>query len=134
MEKMKQYATERGTIQDNFDDIGVATVKKTLTSKLEQLAEEHGFRYNKVTIRTQRTRWGSCSPRNNISLNMKLVRLPDELMDYVILHELVHTHIHNHSKKFWAELDQYVGNAKVLAKRLRTNGLELASHARTLAP
>ena len=50
---------------------------------------------------------------------MKLVRLPDELINYVILHELVHTMIHDHSKGFWAELDKYVSNSKVMAKRLR---------------
>jgi len=123
--KMKQYEKERESIHDNFDDIGIVTVKKTLTSRLKQLAEKHGFRYNKVSIRDQRTRWGSCSNKNNISLNMKLVRLPDELIDYVILHELVHTRIRNHSKKFWAELDDYVGNARAMARKLRTNGLEL---------
>lgn len=124
--EMEQYEKDRESIPDNFDDIGIATVKKTLTSRLKQLAEKHGFRYNKVAIRNQRTRWGSCSNKNNISLNVKLVRLPDELRDYVILHELVHTCIHNHSKKCWAELDKYVGNARAMSKRLRTNGLELA--------
>ncbi|MFC1961920.1 M48 family metallopeptidase [Chloroflexota bacterium] len=125
LEKMKQYEKEGGSVQFNFNDIGRATAKKMLTHRLKQLAEKHGFTYNKVSIRSQRTRWGSCSYKNNISLNMKLVKLPQELMDYVILHELVHTKIHNHSKKFWVELDNYVLNARSKAKRLRTNGLEL---------
>jgi len=51
--------------------------------------------------------------------------LPGELIDYVILHELVHTRIHNHSRKFWAELDRYTGNGKVMAKRLRIIDLGL---------
>jgi len=125
IEWIKQYEREREASQDNIDNIGIATVKKTLTSRLKHLADKHGFKYNKVSIRNQRTRWGSCSHNNNISLNAKLVKLPVELMDYVILHELVHTRIRNHSKKFWAELDQYVENAKVMAKKLRINGLEL---------
>ena len=124
-EKMKQYETEREALQNNFDNINKTTAKKTLTSRLKLLADKYGFRYNKVSIKSQRTIWGSCSLKNNISLNMKLVKLPDELMDYIILHELVHTRIHNHSKKFWAELDLCVGNSKVIAKRLRANGLEL---------
>ena len=80
---------------------------------------------NNVSIREQSTRWGSCSHKNNISLNLKLILLPKELVDYVMLHELVHTRIHNHSKNFWAELDRYTGNGKVMAKRLRMNGLRL---------
>ena len=125
LEVLKQYEKERETIQDNFNDTDRAKAKKTLTSRLKQLAEKHGFTYNKVYVRNQRTRWGSCSHKNNVSLNIKLLKLPHELMDYVILHELVHTRIHNHSKEFWAELDNYVGNARIKAKRLRTNGLEL---------
>ncbi|MDO8715834.1 MAG: M48 family metallopeptidase [Dehalococcoidales bacterium] len=123
MERMKQYEKQRETAPDNLDDIDTAAAKETITSRLKQLAERHGFRYNKLTLRKQRTVWGSCSPRNNISLNIKLVKLPEELMDYVILHELVHTHEHNHGKKFWAKLDGYVGNARAVAKRLRARGL-----------
>lgn len=93
--------------------------RNTLTDRLCYLAKKHGFTYNKLTIRNQKTRWGSCSYRNNISLNMNLLLLPDELVDYVILHELVHTIIHDHSKRFWSELDKYVKNGKIMAKRLR---------------
>jgi hypothetical protein len=98
---------------------------KKLTDRLYRLAGEHGFTCNRVTIREQKTRWGSCSPNNNISLNMKLVQLPEALIDYVILHELVHTRIHSHNKKFWAELDKYVKNSKAMSKQLRIDGMML---------
>ena len=92
----------------------------TLINLLEEMAKIHNFKYNKVSIRNQKTKWGSCSAKNNISLNINLVRLPGQLRDYVILHELVHTRIKNHSKKFWSELDKAVGgSAKELAKKLR---------------
>ena len=92
----------------------------TLISRLEELANIHHFQYVRASIRNQKTKWGSCSPKNNISLNINLVRLPDQLLDYVILHELVHTRIKNHSKKFWAELDKFVGGgAKELSKKIR---------------
>ena len=125
LKKVKQYEKDRKTIRDNFNGIDKAIAKRVLTNRLKHLAEKHEFSYNKVSIRSQRTRWGSCSNKNNISLNVKLVLLPKELIDYVMLHELVHTRIHNHSKKFWAELDRYIGNGKVMAKRLRMNDLRL---------
>ncbi|MFC2051983.1 M48 family metallopeptidase [Chloroflexota bacterium] len=83
------------------------------------------FTFNRVFIRSQKTRWGSCSKNNNISLNVKLVLLPEDLVDYVILHELVHTRIHNHSKSFWEELDRHTGNSKAFASRLRKYGYSL---------
>ena len=94
--------------------------RRALIERLNEMAEKHNFHYAKVTIRKQRTRWGSCSAKNNISLNINLVRLPEALRDYVLLHELVHTRIKNHNKAFWAELDKAVGgNSKTLAKKVR---------------
>jgi len=122
--RIKQMENQRQVVSSSVVvDMGKA--KKKLTNRLHYLAEKHGFIYNKVTIRNQKTRWGSCSHTNNISLNMKLVLLPDELVDYVIMHELVHTKIHNHSKKFWLELDKYVGNAREFASRMRKYGERL---------
>ncbi|MFC1992681.1 M48 family metallopeptidase [Chloroflexota bacterium] len=123
--KIEQNESRKNAFIDLFLAIDKTTAKKRLTDGLYHLAREHGFTCNNVSIREQRTRWGSCSHKNNISLNAKLVLLPKELIDYVMLHELVHTRIHNHSKKFWAELDRYTGNGKVMAKRLRMNDLRL---------
>ena len=75
-----------------------------LPARLEDLAALHGFRYERVTIRHQRTRWGSCSPRGGISLNLRLLFLEPELIDHVLLHELCHTREMNHSKRYWTEL------------------------------
>lgn len=96
-----------------------------LIKRLDELAERHGFTYNRVFIRNQRTRWGSCSAKNNISLNIKLVLLTDELTDYVILHELVHTKIKNHSQKFWDGLSEYVSNPKQKSSQLRNSSVGL---------
>jgi predicted metal-dependent hydrolase len=95
---------------------------------LEELAKIHSIKYTRASIRNQKTKWGSCSAKNNVSLNINLVRLPDELRDYVILHELVHTRFKNHSKMFWAELDRFVGGrAKELSKKLKNYRLSGAS-------
>ena len=90
-----------------------------LLRRLEEIAQQHGFIYNKATVRNQKTRWGSCSGKNNLSLNIQLINLPHELIDYVIFHELVHTKVKNHSPVFWKKLDEFVGNAKSLNKELK---------------
>jgi predicted metal-dependent hydrolase len=111
--------SQNKALANTFAAIDREEAKKQLTTRLKQLAEKNGFNINRVFIRNQHTRWGSCSHKNNISLNVKLVVLPDKLVDYVILHELVHTRIHNHSQRFWSELDKYVGNGKFMASKLR---------------
>jgi len=116
--RMKQYE-ENNIVSDASVDIDRTEAKRKLIRRLKYLAGKHGLTYNRVFIRNQKTRWGSCSHKNNISLNMKLVKLPDELMDYVILHELVHTRVKDHSSGFWTELNRLVGNGKGIALRLR---------------
>ena len=93
--------------------------RQKLGKRLSELAQEHNFQYNRISIRSQRTRWGSCSSKDNISLNMKLLHLPDQLIDYILLHELVHTRVKNHSQDFWNELETVVPNARLVDKQLR---------------
>ena len=101
----------------------VPAAKELLRNRLGELAKQYGYTFNRVFIRQQKTRWGSCSAKNNISLNAKLTSLPKELMDYVILHELVHTRVKNHSKDFWNTLDKYVKNSKKIDKKLKKYSL-----------
>ena len=97
--------------------------KEFLERRIKELADKFGFVYNKITIRNQKTRWGSCSGKNNINLNMQLMNIPNHLIDYVLLHELVHTIVKNHSPLFWITLDRYVGNAKAIDKELKKYSL-----------
>ncbi len=117
--KIAENETQRKALAKSFASIDRGEAKRELTARLKQLAEKHGFTYSGVCIRNQRTRWGSCSRMNAISLNMKLLALPEDLIDYVILHELVHTRFHDHSKKFWAELEKHVKNARQVESRLK---------------
>jgi predicted metal-dependent hydrolase len=94
--------------------------KRYLPERTAYLAKLHGFTYNKISVRNARTRWGSCSGKNDISLNIHLMRLPDSISDYVILHELCHTKEKNHGKGFWAILDKVTGNAKGMDKALNS--------------
>ena len=103
--------------------------RQILKERLAQLADRYGFTYGRVRIANQRSRWGSCSGRDTISLNVQLLRLPDELRDYVILHELVHTRIKSHGPAFWRELDRYVGDSASLRKRLHSYTIMPAEHS-----
>lgn len=99
--------------------INKTKAKTILTARISLLARKYKFSYNKLFIRNQKTRWGTCSSKNNVSLNINLIRLPQKLQDYVILHELVHTKHKNHSEKFWAEMDKLVGDGKKLRKEIK---------------
>jgi len=118
LDKMKQVEKEREAFSKKSTEINRSEARKKLVNRLNELSEQHGFSYNKVSMRNQKTRWGSCSSKNNISLNMKLVRLPNQMIDYVLLHELVHTRIKNHTNAFWAELNKFVGDAKEMSKKM----------------
>jgi len=93
--------------------------RRQLVARLDELAGRHGLTYNRVFVKNQKTLWGSCSSANNINLNVNLVRLPDDLRDYVLLHELVHTQHKNHSKAFWKALGDLVGDARGFQRQLR---------------
>ena len=80
--------------------------KAWLPARLQLLASHYGFTYGRVAIKNNRTNWGSCSARNNINLNLHLMRLPEHLRDYVILHELCHLRYHDHGENFHRLLEQ----------------------------
>jgi predicted metal-dependent hydrolase len=126
LKEVKDLEEAHKAMSEDEDEIDRVEARRVLVGRLEQLSAQHGFCYNKVSIRNQKTRWGSCSAKNGISLNMKLVKLSQELIDYVILHELVHTRIKNHTRAFWRELDKVVGNAKALDAKLNQHRMALA--------
>lgn len=97
-----------------------------LPKRLKELADTHGLNFRRIFIRNTRTRWGSCSHENNINLCIHLMKLPDELIDYVLLHELAHTIEKNHSKRFWDLLTELLGqNSKMIDKKLKAYRTQL---------
>jgi len=106
--------------------------KEYLPQQTEQLAAKYGFSYRGVTVKNLSSRWGSCSASNHINLNIHLVRLPQYLSDYVILHELAHTVHKNHGDLFWQKLNSVTGGkAKHLAAEMKQyRALTLSDHRR----
>lgn len=92
--------------------------KHFLPKRTRELASKTGIEVNEIKVRNNKTRWGSCSGKNNISLNIHLMRLPGELIDYVILHELAHVKHKNHSKSYWLYLESICKNSRKLDKEL----------------
>jgi predicted metal-dependent hydrolase len=94
--------------------------KERLPKTLERVSARAGLRYGRLTIRNSRSRWGSCSSEGNISLSLHLARLPEELVEYVCVHELCHTVHHNHSAEFHSLVNLHTaGREKELAKQLK---------------
>ena len=78
--------------------------RKIILERLETYSNKHGFVYNKVFIRAQKSKWGNCSAKKNLSFNWRLIKAPLYVIDYIVVHELVHTEILNHTKQFWMKL------------------------------
>jgi hypothetical protein len=80
--------------------------ERELPSRTRELAREHGIAIGRITVRAQKTRWGSCSSRGTISLNWRLIHAPPFVQDYLIIHELMHRKQMNHSTRYWKLVDQ----------------------------
>ena len=93
--------------------------------RLSYFSDKHNLKVNQVRVKEQKTLWGSCSSKNNINLNYLLIMAPMKVIDYVIVHELVHTIHKNHSAKFWQKVETIMPNYKDARNWLKENGYRL---------
>ena len=98
-----------------------------LPERVQCFAEQMGVTFGRITIRSQRTRWGSCSAKGNLSFNCLLMLCPEAVQDYVVIHELCHRKEMNHSAAFWAEVEKFCPDYRVHRKWLKDNGGTLIS-------
>lgn len=112
-------------VQDAASKAGIRALRfeaeRFLPPRLKQLANEYDFSYRSVSIKALKGRWGSCTHQKDIVLNMYLMQLPWELIDYVILHELTHTRIMAHGRPFWNEMAKYVPHLPRIRKAMRAH-------------
>lgn len=88
-------------------------------AKIVQWNSHYNFSFGKISIKNQKSRWGSCSKKGNLNFNFKIVHLPESLVDYLVVHELCHLREFNHSKNFWGLVGQAIPDYKKLRKELK---------------
>ena len=93
-----------------------------ISERVVHIAKKNGLTYQKIRITSARTRWGSCSSKGTLSFTWRLVLAPVEVIDYVAVHELVHTQIRNHSPKFWRKVAEVMTDYKLYTAWLKKNG------------
>ena len=114
------YEKVEGLVKNFLLEIYKMECCRLLPEKVKAFAQKYGFTYSRLSFRNNISNWGSCSVDNHISLNIKLMKLPDDLIDYVILHELCHTVEKNHSGNFWKLVRQVCPDFETRRKQLRT--------------
>jgi|SRR3990167_509760 len=119
---MKYKIVWRRKRKKNNNGQYIAYKNRALELVLQKIAQfnlVYGFNINKITIKNQKTRWGSCSKKGNLNFNYKIALLPQRLCDYVILHELCHLGQFNHSKKFWDLVAKTMPDYKNIRKEFK---------------
>lgn len=116
----------KGVESKNVENVTLDKIKaladqalKIIPARVEYFARIIGVTYGNITIRNQKTRWGSCSSKGNLNFNYQLYYLPDELLDYVVIHELAHRRYMDHSKEFWAEVEKYCPDYRERRQQLK---------------
>ncbi len=93
--------------------------RKIITQKTKEICEKTGLRFVKIRIGNQKSRWGSCTKKGTLSFNYKLIYLPEDLREYIIVHEVCHLQELNHSSRFWSLVDEFSPNRKECRKNLK---------------
>ena len=129
---IQKHLEKRQRAQENLSKEGRYTkqeiekmvdfAKAVIPQKVAYYARLLGVTYGRITIRNQKTRWGSCTSTGNLNFNCLLVMMPPEILDYVVVHELCHRFEMNHSAKFWARVGQMMPDYRVRRKWLKDNG------------
>ena len=109
----------QSSIHKGIEDALRIEAKEYIPARVREFAEKYSFNFNRIFIKNIKSRWGSCSRKGNLNFSLHLLLLPEELIDYVILHELAHTVEHNHSKNFWFILDNIYGDSKAIDRKLK---------------
>ena len=118
----ERIMAERPSYTDQERAEGRKRAAEAIRARCSHYAPLMGVSYGTITIREQKTRWGSCSAKGNLNFNWKLVLMPPEILDYVVVHELAHRLQMNHSAAFWAEVGKILPDYRERRQWLKENG------------
>lgn len=121
----EQEVREIGRFTDQEIKNLTRLAKQIIPEKVSYYARLMGVTYGRISIRKQKTRWGSCSREGNLNFNCLLMMVPPEVLDYVVVHELSHRLEMNHSKRFWEQVEKILPNYRTPRKWLKENGNQL---------
>lgn len=123
VDQVKKRADARTKIKvpsvDALSDAEIQKIKDKIADRVKYYCAVMQVTVGRITIRNQKTRWGSCSSAGNVNFNYRLYYLPDELLDYVVVHELAHRRHMDHSKEFWSEVARYCPDYRARRKQLK---------------
>jgi predicted metal-dependent hydrolase len=118
---------DNGLLETSFEKWYRAEAARLITDMADRLSSQIGITYERIVIRGQKTRWGSCSHKKNLSFNWKLIMAPQPVVEYVIIHELLHLKEMNHSKKFWVLVSRNCPDWQEHKKWLKEHETDLTS-------
>ena len=123
--RLRQSAVHQSAVKQVLENFYRSQARDYLTDRTDHYAERMGVEYEKLELRNQRTRWGSCSTGGTISLNWRLIMAPPGVGDYLVVHELAHLTEHHHGREFWQLVGKHVPEYKEKAKWLEQNSTDL---------
>ncbi len=116
---LREAQKQKLSITEEMRREGVEKAMKIIPERVGHYARLMGVSYGRITIREQKTRWGSCSGKGNLNFNWKLTLMPAELLDYVVVHELAHRREMNHSRDFWRIVEQVLPDYQTRRRELK---------------
>lgn len=126
--KREKWAAPGGVPVTSLPEVvtaaGKRQIRQLVTQRVAYYADVMGIAYGRISMRNQRTRWGSCSSDGNLNFNCRLLYVPPELVDYVVVHELAHRKHMNHSAAFWQEVERYMPDYRERRERLKQYSIE----------
>ena len=119
--RLREQYREQALSKEELQELATQAMK-LIPQKVHYYAQIIGVTYGRITIRNQRTRWGSCSGKGNLNFNCLLLLMPEEVLDYVVVHELCHRKEMNHPARFWEEVEKILPDYRQRRKWLKDNG------------